>query len=462
MKGAFMRTVFVAVLLWALASVPVTAQKSGKSKVEKGEAAWSAVRIDWLMQSPYGDDMSARDGASVRLGGNQGKWVIDKDGAVGFTWGGKRHAVASEGQTLELNVGGRAAGLAVYPDAAGVFHAFAADAMACEVDGLSLLFIDANFNGKFLDHEHDRVAIGPRGAFAFPCAKVLPLIDASYSFKEGKGKLTWVKEEFASTDKARELHNALNKARMDMGLFPAECDAAANAACQAHCEYMHSNDVMTHSQDKKLNGYTKEGDAAARTSVLTRKNTPTGAIGQWLNQPLHGRDLRALWLTKAGFGFYEGFACLRTSGLSGTSFSVTRAAVFPPNDARDVPVTWASGESPEPRQDAGKTPGYPITFSYDWGKPFLPRDLKATMFRKDGAEWKEVAVQVTAPGLNVPASMTGFKYAFVLPVEQLAANTVYRLEIQFQTEDREDGAIRTCFTTGSNSSPRSWNTAQQR
>lgn len=460
-----MRTVFLlAVTCGCILSavVPTSAQKAPKPKVEKGEADWSAVRIDWLMQSPYGDDMSAREGGSVRLGGNQGKWNAEKDGTFSFTWGGKRYLIADAGQTLELNVGGRAAGLAVYPDAAGTLHAFAADARLCEVDGLSLLFIDANFNGKFLDHEHDRVAVGPRGAFAFPFAKVLSLLDASYSFKEGKDKLTWVKEEFATTDKARELQNALNKARMDMGLFPTEADMAASAACQSHCEYMHANDVMTHSQDKNLKGFSKEGDAAARTSVLTRKNTPKGAIGQWLNQPLHGRDLRALWLTKAGFGFHEGFACLRTGGLSGTSFSVTRAAVFPPNDAHDVPVTWALGESPEPRQDAANTPGYPITFSYEWGKPFLPRDLKATMQRKDGDEWKDVPVQVTAPGLNVPATMAGFKYAFVLPVEQLAANTVYRLEITFQTEGREDGAIRTCFTTGSSTSPRSWDTAQQR
>lgn len=436
--------------------VLVPAQNKGPAD---GEAAAEAVVIEWLLQSAYGPARICQDGAAGKCGSTTFKFMRDKkSGGLTLVAGSSRQPVPAEGATLVLPNRRR---IAVYPDDAGVLHWFAADAVKVTIDGLNLLFIDGNHNGKFTDAGHDFLAVGPRGAYAFPVAKSVPLIDHSYSFQDDSGTLRYKRTAFTTQGKARELQNALNRVRMDFGLFPAASKPEWDAAAQAHCEYMHKNGKMTHFQDAKADGYTKEGDQAARTSILTAKNTPVGAVKLWLGQPLHGRQLRATWLTVSGFGFHEGYACLRVNDLSAPEMPVEQLVAFPPNGARDVPVAWAPHESPEPRLEADKEPGYPITFSFGWGNDVFPRALKAKLERRQDDGWVEVPAQVSYGSNNAPVALARMKYAFVLPVTQLEPDTVYRVSGE-AVVDRVTAAFSSTFRTGRSTNARGWDTSQQR
>lgn len=449
------RMIAASALLFAIA-VLVPAQGKG---AESGEAAVEAAVVEWLLQSAYGPARVCLDGASGKCGSTAFKFMRDKkSGDLMLVAGSSRQVVPPEGATLELPSRKR---LAIYPDDAGELYWFAADAVRTSIDGLNLLFIDGNHNGKYTDVGHDFIAVGPRGAYAFPVAKTVPLIDYSYSFQEGRDGLRYTRTAFTTQGKARELQNALNQVRMDFGLFPAASKPEWDAAAQAHCEYMHKNGKMTHFQDAKADGYSKEGDQAARTSNLTAKNTPVGAVKLWLGQPLHGRQIRATWLTISGFGFHEGYACLRVTDLSAPEMPVEQFVAFPPNGARDVPVAWAPHESPEPRLDAEKDPGYPITFSFGWGNDVFPRALKAKLERRGNDGWVEVPAQVSYGSNNAPSALARMKYAFVLPVTQLEPDTVYRISGE-AVVDRATANFSSTFRTGRATNARAWDTTQQR
>lgn len=452
------RIVACVALLMAL----FTADASHAQRPETGEVEATPVVVEWLMQSAYGSGRVAEHGVSAKCGAVTFKFATDKaTGGLLLTAGSTRLPVPAEGATLELPGRGRVSRIAVYPDDAGVMHWFAADAVAVKLDGLELLFIDGNMNGKFADPVHDFIAAGPRGGFAFPVAKEVPLLDFTYGFQDAGKALKFSRVPFSTSGKARELQNAFNEVRIDFGLFPAVSKPAWDAAAQAHCEYMHKHGKMSHSQDQKADGFSKEGDQAARTSNLTAKNTPEGAIKLWLGQPLHGRQIRATWLTVSGFGFHEGYACLRIKDTSPPEMAVERMVVFPPNGARDVPVTWAPNEAPEPRLSPDSEPGYPLTFSFVWNQDVVPRDLKATLERKEGEGWVPVPAQVSWNENNAPAALARLKYAFVLPVSKLEPNAVYRITGEAVLE-RDTAKFSSSFRTGTSTSARSWDTSQQR
>jgi len=452
-----MRSCGLAVVLICLVSNLATAQKSKPAKPETGSAPATPVTMDWLMQSDYGEDRALTPGTSPKILGQSAKIVADGSG-LAVTWSGQKIAIPAEGKVVDAGK----IKLAVFPDVAGRMHWFVAGALSCKVDELDLLFLDANGNGKFCEENVDMMAIGPRGAYAWPITRSVPLLGHSYAFRHAGKEIAWTRTAFTTQDKALELHNALNTARMNLGLLPVINDPASDAGCQAHCEYMHANDEMKHHQERNKPKYSKEGDSAARTSILTRRNNPEAAIAGWLGQPLHGRDIRAPWFGKAGFGFHEGGGAIRTSGLVVPEQKLSGPVIFPPNDCRDVPLSWATGEAPEPRLDATKAPGFPITISWPWGVPLKVSALAATLESLDGKDWKPVKVQASFPGQDYPKGMTGFDYVFVLPVETLQARTVYRLKVTLTASDGEEASCETCFTTDTQSDARQWRPEQQR
>ncbi|MBE7493087.1 MAG: hypothetical protein HS108_15205 [Planctomycetes bacterium] len=453
-----MRRIAAAVVLLTLLPCTVQPQKAAPPKPENGAAPATPVVIDWLMQSDYGEDRRLTPQTSPKLLGQSAKVTSEGDG-IAVQWGGQRFVVPAAGRVVDVTPRQK---LAVFPDAAGRLHWFSAAALACTVDDLPLLFLDANANGKFCEENVDMVALGPRGAYAWPHTRVMPLVGYSYTFRHTGKEIAWTRTPLATQGQALELHNALNRTRMQFGLLPTISDPAADAGCHAHCQYMQTNDEMKHSQDRAKPGYTKEGDAAARTSILTRKNTPEAAVAGWFGQPLHGRDIRSSWLGKAGFGFHEGNGAIRTSGLVTPEQKLPGPVVFPPNDCRDVPTGWASGESPEPRLDPSRAPGFPITLCWPWGVPLKVTALAATLESRDGDQWKPVKVQASFPGQDYPKHMAGFDYVYILPVDTLQPNTTYRLKVTLTSSGGEEATRETCFVTGTRSDARQWRPDQQR
>jgi hypothetical protein len=294
----------------------------------------------------------------------------------------------------------------------------------------------------------------------------VPLIDYVYSFKEKASRdgatLVATRTEFTTTADSRKLQNALNEVRLDFGLLTTASDSKADAGCEAHCSYMNGTGKLQHFEDSKQKGYSDAGDEAARTSVITTKTTPEGAIRLWLSQPLHGREIRSRSLTIGGFGFKDGYACMRIKGFSPKGSELERGMAFPPNGADNVPHTWSVTESPDPRLDTEKEPGYPITFCAQWNEPFMPRDFTCTLQKLSGDKWEDVPVQVSFPGHDYVDAMGNLKYAFVLPTATLSGSTVYRLEAKYSLERGSEGHVTSTFRTAASNNARSWDTKQQR
>jgi hypothetical protein len=219
---------------------------------------------------------------------------------------------------------------------------------------------------------------------------------------------------------------------------------------------------LQHFEDSNSKAYTSEGNDAARASVITTKTNPLGAIRLWLSQPLHGREMRSRWMTIGGFGFKDSYGCMKVKGFDPPEVKLERAVAFPPNGAQNVPPTWSVTESPDPRLDPSKEPGYPITFGAEWNKNFMPRDFACTLQRKDGDKWVDVPAQVSYPGHDYAKTMAGLKYAFVLPTNKLQGDTLYRITADISMQRHDEGKLVSCFRTGNSTGARSWDTSQQR
>ena len=432
-------------------------------KPEVVEFAPEKTTVDWLLQSGYGPERLVTEGGTITCGSV--KLKIQKDrasGELGFMLKKVWTPIPAKGATVEVASKAGPAHLAIYPDFAGRLHWFAADAVKTKVGELELLFIDGNLDGTFTDLNEDFIARGPRGGYAFPITEAVPLVDYTYTFNDKAGKIIANRVEFTTTGDSRKLQNALNEVRLDFGLMTATSDPEWDTACEAHCGYMKGTGKLQHFEDSKVEGYTDEGDEAARTSVITTKTTPASAIKLWLSQPLHGREMRTRWMTIGGFGFKDSYGCMRIKGFSPPEHELERGVAFPPNGADNVPLTWSVTESPDPRLEPAKEPGYPITFCGAWNDNFMPRDLKCTLQKLAGDKWVDVPAQVSYPGHDYADTMAGLKYAFVLPVETLEGSTVYRIEAQYSLEVRAEGKVISCFRTAATNNARSWDTQQQR
>jgi hypothetical protein len=339
---------------------------------------------------------------------------------------------------------------------------FGADALTAEFDGFTLNFIDADLNGAHFDEGVDCVLFGD-GRYAFPFYRSMPLPDGQYSFEPNKGgPLKFSRTAVAIPEQARQLQNGLNKIRMDFGLFPTACDAAFSTRCQKHAEYMRLNGKISHDEQSGKPGYSKEGHDAGMSSEVTMIGDLDSVAFSLFDTPLHGFDLRSPWFTQSAFGATEGYGVVRTLGTKPRAMPFVAPAVFPPNNAVNVPLSWAR-ETPDPRIDLAKGAGYPITIYFRWCDLGNPARMTAKIEALDGETWSELPCQVTYNvATSAPAARSVFAKAtpvFVLPHDALAGETLHRLTITYPG-GKKDETLVTCFRTGSARGQHAWPTGQ--
>ena len=447
-----MRQLLPLLSLALLALAPARPQSQPEG--ETGSVELAPVTLGHIVQSPYLGRLTAADGASFKLGARafsvkQGKSKLT------LSPGGE---VPPEGATLKI--GNR--NLAVYPDALGRMQCFGADALKAEFNGFTLHFIDADLNGSHFDEGLDFVLFND-GRYAFPFYRSMPLPDGQYTFEANKGgPLKFTRCAVGIPEQARQLQNGLNKIRMDFGLFPTACDAAFSTKCQKHAEYMRLNGKISHDEQSGFPGYSKEGHDAGMSSEVTMIGDLDSVAFSLLDTPLHGFELRAPWFTQSAFGATEGYGVVRILGVKPRAMPFVAPAVFPPNDAKNVPVSWAR-ETPDPRIDLSKGAGYPITIYFRWCDLGNPAKMSARLEAFDGEDWRELPCQLTynAATLSQAARSVYSKQSpvFVLPHEALASETLHRLTITYPG-GKSGETLVTCFKTGSARGQHAWPTAQ--
>lgn len=447
-----MRRILILLSLALLALTP--ARPHAQPEGEAGSVELAPVTLDHIVQSPYLGRLTACDGASFKLGAKAFSCKQSRN-KLTLSPGGE---IPPEGATLK--VGNR--NVAAYPDALGRMQCFGADALKAEFTGFTLFFIDADLNGAHFDEGLDYVLFNA-GRYAFPFYRSMPLPDGQYTFEPNKGgPLKFTRNAIAIPEQARQLQNGLNKIRMDFGLFPTACDAAFSTKCQKHAEYMRLNGKISHDEKSGNPGYSKEGHDAGMSSEVTMIGDLDSVAFSLFDTPLHGFDLRAPWFTQSAFGATEGYGVVRILGVKPRAMPFVAPAVFPPNNAINVPVSWAR-ETPDPRIDPSKGNGYPITIYFRWCDLGNPAKMSAKLEALDGESWSELPCQVTYNVATLSQAGRGVYSkacpVFVLPHDALASETLHRLTITYPG-GKSGETLLTCFKTGSARGQHAWPTAQ--
>ena len=483
------RVSFLTLCLGALAAVLLLNTQPQVQAKDKDEDAGTLIELKpvilkHLVQSPYLTPMEVIDGQEFEVGGKRSE-VREKKGELELKLGSDKYPITSEGGMFAYEAKDVVYHVGVFPDELGRLYICSCDAMSADFDFGSLLFIDANFNGRYFDENEDLVAIGPSGGFGFVFQPEIPLIDANYRFEvknDGKKDLSvrFTREEFRTQNQAREQHNAFNRMRMNFGLFPTLDNDEWNKNCQAHCQYMEDNDYFGHPEDPKTPGYTKEGHLAGTGPILSKGGSAVNGMLCMLGTPFHGWCMRAPWFTRAGFGALDHLGAIYYRLKDYPDMPLPQCSIFPPNNATGVPIRWNGAESPDPRAKPGQDYGYPITFYNDWGANFSPSEMNAKLEVEVDGKWQEVPIQLSWQGGPVQPAEKPTGYTFIMSEGALRPNSLYRLTGNFKLKAQSkkvrvgkkkksvkvpggEGDFQTCFRTGAADVPaNAWDTTQQR
>jgi hypothetical protein len=138
----------------------------------------------------------------------------------------------------------------------------------------------------------------------------------------------------------------LNQWRAEAKLPAVTFDAAKNDGCAKHNHYMALNGGLTHEEQSGNPGYTTEGDAAGRQSVLAQ---PEGTPRIWDGSVYHRMGILNPRIVDSGWAATEGFACMHIFNLrNGVNSEPVKTYPWPANGAKNVPTLFVDNESPDP------------------------------------------------------------------------------------------------------------------
>jgi hypothetical protein len=197
-------------------------------------------------------------------------------------------------------------------------------------------------------------------------------------------------------DDATKALEKINAARKLCALEPVTLDAKLSAGCVAHAKYLIKNEghastqgLGAHSEDKKLPGYSVEGEKAAKSSDIHFVD-PVKAVDGWMASLFHRVPILHPHLKTVGIGAEKGGQwgwVTLLDVMSGRVAGRTAGPVAWPVDKQtDVPLAFG-GEIPNPiPEDKDGKAGYPITVTFVNSEPVK----EATATLKAGKDAVEV------------------------------------------------------------------------
>ncbi len=153
----------------------------------------------------------------------------------------------------------------------------------------------------------------------------------------------------------RELVAALNERRVAAGLGAVAWDDKLGWAAMAHCVYIdwteaNLHEYHAHDEDPDFPVFVGEtpGERGGASEVIvrTKNRPPTEAIEDWLETPFHRGAPMHPGAVRAG-------ACATPGGARVMEVAIDRAplarfALYPPDNASDVPLVFDGREDPDP------------------------------------------------------------------------------------------------------------------
>lgn len=140
----------------------------------------------------------------------------------------------------------------------------------------------------------------------------------------------------ASETMYRDALAHLNALRRELGHAPVELDLALTAGCERHALYCSIHGV-SHHENPKSAGYSRDGARAGLQCELVTANTMRAAVSSWLHPLYHRVYMLHPELSKVGMGIVSGVAALDTVTHLGRGGFAPYAWLT--DGATDVPVS---------------------------------------------------------------------------------------------------------------------------
>jgi hypothetical protein len=152
--------------------------------------------------------------------------------------------------------------------------------------------------------------------------------------------------------------------------------------CQAHDNWMYSNNQLSHDETPGTPGYTQGGAYAGQNSVLAQgtdwspsSRYPWGATNPWETAPIHLIQLLSPDLAASGFANYQGYSCMFTwPGYQRPAPASPELITYPGNGTSFIYPSEQADEAPFTPGDFvgirnGTTTGpYIYVFGYGTGR----------------------------------------------------------------------------------------------
>jgi Cysteine-rich secretory protein family len=247
--------------------------------------------------------------------------------------------------------------------------------------------------------------------------------DKPNSYYEISHDTVYIKEIMATL-------NILNNIRKAVGLDTVSISTTLSKGCYDHAKYLAINKdnpltggMNAHKELPILEGYTKEGEVAAKNSVIHFVK-PTEAIDGWIQTFYHRIPLFQPNLKEIGIGFYQKRNYIVslvdcTSGVSGKSLK--DLVCYPNENQSNIPLKMGP-EIPHPVGQEGSY-GFPITIYF-----CKRQKITSVVFALSNEDGELVDCYLSTP--EKPASyFPQWNCICAIPQKPLKANTRYFVSI---------------------------------
>jgi hypothetical protein len=270
---------------------------------------------------------------------------------------------------------------------------------------------------------------------------------------EGRDALVLTPRAVAVEERILAEASEVNAVRMRAGLPLAVVDEAMSSACGKHCEFLKRNGLteawkggMVHFENKKLPGYTEEGERAGWGSAIqTAAASYRESVAGWSSTFWHALDLLHPRLERFGAALRHGVAMFYPA--VGEGDELASPLCHPPDGARLVPRLFSlgAGEVPAPFADdpkLGAGSGHPVIVRL----PPAWKESKIIRFTLTDDRGRAVAGRSSSPAApGNPKRRDNAGCAFFLPEKALSANSTFRARLEMAGHPPQEWS----FTTAS-------------
>jgi uncharacterized protein YkwD len=215
-------------------------------------------------------------------------------------------------------------------------------------------------------------------------------------------------------------------------------DGALCKGCRFHAHYLAVNsghpalELGLNKEDKRLKGYTLQGEKAAKASFIAyHPDDPVAPLDQWMAMTFFRLILLDPDLRRIGFGCTKdkskGWVTVfdKVRGL-GTD----QVVLYPMPNQKDVPLAFTP-EDPNPIPEAdGKGAGFPVTVTFPVRKGV--RNVTASLKEKGD---KAVAFWLSTPQKPAYKRLYQAKNVCLIPKEALKPATTYTVTVTAEVDD---------------------------